>query len=91
MRGQNQLLHEVFNIGNDDKTDVMTIGRTVCEAMGLVDVELQTTGGVEGRGWIGDVKLMLLDISKLKNMGWSPKLSSAQAVQKAAKELLEEL
>jgi len=79
---------EVFNIGNDDKTDVITIGRTVCEAMGLVDVELQTTGGVEGRGWIGDVKLMHLDISKLKNMGWSPKLSSTKAVEIATKELL---
>ena len=70
----------------------MEIAKTVCDSMGFPDVKLQTTGGVDGgRGWIGDVKLMLLDISKLKNQGWKPKLSSSQAVDAASKELLEEL
>ena len=41
-----------------------------------------------GRGWKGDVKNMLLDITKLKTLGWKPKLNSRQAVREAAKSLL---
>jgi UDP-glucose 4-epimerase len=41
-----------------------------------------------GRGWKGDVKNMLLDISKLKALGWKPKHNSRQAVRKAARSLI---
>jgi nucleoside-diphosphate-sugar epimerase len=41
-------------------------------------------------GWKGDVKNMLLDISKLKALGWKPKLDSKQAVREAAKSLIKE-
>jgi len=45
-------------------------------------------GTRDGRGWPGDVKLMLLDISKLKNSGWKPKLSSREAVEKTVRQIL---
>ena len=58
--------------------------------MKLKNVKL--TGGVDGgRGWKGDVKNMLLDISKIKSLGWKPKLNSKQAVRKATKHLKTEL
>lgn len=80
---------EIFNIGNEDKTDVLTIANIVYNCMGLKDVKISTTGGVDGgRGWKGDVKLMHLDISKLKKLGWSPKLSSNSAIELATKEIL---
>ena len=82
---------EVFNIGNDDKIDVTSIAKMVCNSMNLSDVKIETTGGVDnGRGWIGDIKVMHLEISKLKNLGWSPKLSSVEAVKLASQELLKE-
>jgi len=57
--------------------------------MGLKNVKLKLTGGVDGgRGWKGDVKNMLLDISKLKALGWRPKLNSEQAVRKTVREIL---
>lgn len=81
---------EIFNVGSQDKTDVISIAKTVCNAMNLEDVELLTTGGVDdGRGWIGDVKEMLLDIDKLRKLGWSPRFSSLDAVVLAARDLLQ--
>jgi UDP-glucose 4-epimerase len=43
---------------------------------------------MDGRGWPGDVKMMLLDISRIKNIGWRPKLSSREAVRTAVRSLL---
>jgi len=82
---------EIFNIGNEDMIDVLTIANVVCNSMNLKDVKIKTTGGVDGgRGWKGDVKLMQLDISKLKKLGWIPKISSNLAVKKATNELIHE-
>lgn len=46
------------------------------------------TGGVDGRGWKGDVKNMLLDITKLKALGWKPQHDSKQAIRKTVKHLI---
>jgi len=82
---------EIFNIGNDDRIDVISIAKIVCDVMNLIDVEIVTTGGVDnGRGWIGDVKKMHLDISKVRKLGWSPKLSSVDSVKLASQELFNE-
>jgi UDP-glucose 4-epimerase len=61
--------------------------------MNLRNVELVTQDLVsnDGRGWIGDVKHMHLDISKLKKLGWKPQFSSMKAVTLASKELADEL
>jgi len=60
--------------------------------MKLKNVKLKFAGGVDGgRGWKGDVKNMLLDISKLKSLGWKPKLNSEQAIREATRQLLNEL
>jgi len=83
---------DVYNIGNTDKINVFEIGKIVCDTMNLSNTKLKTEGGTsDGRGWIGDVTLMLLDISKLSNLGWRPNLSSQESVKKSSKELLEEL
>jgi len=60
--------------------------------MRLKNVKFKFTGEVDGgRGWKGDVKNMLLDISKLKSLEWKPKCNSEQAIRKAAKHLVTEL
>jgi UDP-glucose 4-epimerase len=59
--------------------------------MKLKNVKLELTGGVDdGRGWKGDIKNMLLDISKLKSLGWKPKHNTKQAIRKATKHLITE-
>jgi UDP-glucose 4-epimerase len=65
------------------------MAQIVIEEMGLEGVKLVFTGGVDGgKGWKGDVKNTLLEISKLKTLGWKPKHNSRQAVREAAKSLL---
>ena len=72
--------------------DVKTIAQIIIEEMGLKNVKLTFTGGVDsGRGWMGDVKNMLLDIDKIKALGWKPKLNSKQVIRKATKHLITEL
>lgn len=82
----------VYNVGSEDQVDVKTVADIIVQEMGLKDVKYKFTGGVNGgRGWRGDVKNMLLDVTKLKSLGWRPKLNSKQAVRKAAGDLLAEL
>ena len=82
---------EVFNLGSEDRIDVVSIARIVVEEMGLENVTFRFTGGVDGgRGWKGDVKYMLLDIPRFKSLGWKPKLNSVEAVRKTVKSVLEE-
>jgi UDP-glucose 4-epimerase len=79
---------EVFNIGSDDRVSVMEIARTVMLEMGLDGCEVHLTGGVDGgRGWAGDVKVMQLDSSRLRSLGWAPRLSGVEAVRVTARAL----
>jgi UDP-glucose 4-epimerase len=82
----------IFNMGNIDTTDVLSIADIVIDTMNLENVKIKTTGGVDGgRGWKGDVKQMHLDVSKLKDLGWLPKLSSNSAVRKDASEIFSDI
>lgn len=83
---------EIYNVGSEDTVDVLTIANIVADEMGLDCVEIYKAGGVDdGRGWKGDVKEMFLDISKLRRLGWKPKLSSVEAVRLALKDVLSDL
>lgn len=73
---------EVFNLGSDDRVNVMEIAGIVIGEMGVNDCEVLLTGGVDGgRGWAGDVKVMQLDSSKLRSLCWAPRMSSVEAVR----------
>jgi len=81
---------EIFNVGSEDWVNISRIAEIVVEEMSLKNVKFRFTGGVdEGRGWKGDVKKMLLDISRLKALGWKPKYKSEEAVRIATKHILE--
>lgn len=79
----------VYNVGSNDRVDVLSIADAVIDAMALENVEISTTGGVSGgRGWRGDVKKMQLDMSLLNSRGWSAKLSSVEAVMETARNIV---
>ncbi|RLE64062.1 MAG: UDP-glucose 4-epimerase [Thermoprotei archaeon] len=78
---------DVFNIGSEDAISVKEIADIIVEVLGLRNVKYRFTGGVEGRGWPGDVKYMHLDISKIRKLGWTPKYTSRQAVRMTAEKL----
>ena len=80
---------EVFNVGSEDQISAMEIGRTVIDTMGLKNVKLKLAGGLsDGRGWVGDVKNMLLDIRKLKTRGWTPTHDSRESVRLTVQALM---
>jgi UDP-glucose 4-epimerase len=80
---------EVFNLGSDDRVSVKEIARAVMLEMGLDGCEVRLTGGVDGgRGWAGDVKVMQLDSSRLRSLGWRPALSGLEAVRETARALV---
>ncbi|MFP3232345.1 MAG: NAD-dependent epimerase/dehydratase family protein [Sulfolobaceae archaeon] len=80
-------LYDTFNVGNEDWITVDEIAKIVEEEMNLTPVHEYVDKG-EGRGWVGDVRFMLLDISKIKQLGWKPNYSSAQAVRLAVRDLI---
>ncbi|MEM2435572.1 MAG: NAD-dependent epimerase/dehydratase family protein [Nitrososphaerota archaeon] len=84
-------VYEVYNVGSMDAITVKEVADTVCEALGLKEVEYVFTGGPGGRGWPGDVKYMHLDIKRLMSLGWRPKYTSREAVALATRELKKEL
>jgi UDP-glucose 4-epimerase len=80
---------EVYNVGSLDKVDVKRIAEIIGEEMGLQGLVLRFTGGVDGgRGWRGDVKIMLLSADKLSSLGWRLRFNSEEAVRLSCRELL---
>ncbi len=78
----------VYNLGSEDAINVRAIADATCSEIDLPSVEYTWTGGSgEGRGWVGDVRTMRLDIRRLGATGWRPRMTSEQAVRKAARDL----
>lgn len=83
---------EIFNLGSDDSVEIMAVAKTVCKNMNLQDIDIYTTGGIDGgRGWKGDIKKAHLDIAKLKNLGWKPKMSSLEAADLTSRDIISEV
>ena len=77
---------EIYNTDSEDQINVKTIAQLVIDEMSLINVELKLTGDVDGgRGWKSDVKMVLLDIGKIKSLGRKPKISSQQSLEQTAK------
>lgn len=82
----------VYNIGNEDWITVKEIADIVVEEMNIKNTHYTyIPSTLDGRGWPGDVKFMLLDITKIKNLGWKPLLTSAQAIRKTVRNYLNQL
>ncbi|RLE79159.1 MAG: UDP-glucose 4-epimerase [Thermoprotei archaeon] len=86
-----QNFFEAYNVGNEDWVTVREIAEIVIEEMGISAKIVYRGGLSDGRGWPGDVKYMRLDISKLKLLGWRPRMSSKEAVRATTRALIEEL
>lgn len=71
--------YDVFNIGSEEKITVNTIAKLVSKLTKTTPV-FNYSGG--SSGWIGDVPLMLLDITKIKKIGANPKITFENAVSK---------
>ena len=74
----------VLNLGVDGYCEVNDSIGWICGELG-VSPKLEYTGG--DRGWIGDNPFIFLDTSKIRDLGWKPKLSIKDGVLKTVQYL----
>lgn len=67
----------IFNLGTDEYCEVSDSIGWICQHLGL-HPRLTYSGGE--RGWVGDSPFILLDCSRIRALGWRPKLTIQQAV-----------
>jgi UDP-glucose 4-epimerase len=72
----------VFNLGTNEYIAVRDSIGFITEELG-VKPALSFTGGA--RGWIGDNPFIFLDCSKIRKLGWKPKLAIKDAVVKTVR------
>jgi UDP-glucose 4-epimerase len=79
---------EIFNVGSDDQVDTNTIAQIIIDELGLHPEIKHSSESNDGRGWIGDVKHMLLSTDKLKKIGWKINHSSKDSVCLTVKNII---
>jgi UDP-glucose 4-epimerase len=73
----------VFNVSSYGKTSVKFIAEYVAETYRLknnIVEQIPIMYGKEDHGWIGDVNTFEYDVHKLHNLGFTPRLTSNEAV-----------
>jgi UDP-glucose 4-epimerase len=76
----------LVNLGTDSTSKVMEIAAIVIEEMGLSNVAYKFTGTPVG--WPGDQPIVVLDTTKIHELGWWCKRTSNEAVRIALRRLL---
>lgn len=80
---------QLYNIGPLD--DGVTVKHIAEQTVSKVSPSAKINFGTEDRGWLGDVPKFEYSVEKLRQLGWVPKLSSEQAIEKAVIEIFNEL
>lgn len=69
----------IFNLGTDEYCEVNDSIGWICQYLKL-SPERSYTGGE--RGWIGDNPFIFLDCSRIRQLGWKPKLTIQEGILK---------
>lgn len=80
--------YNYYNVATLDHIMVTEIADVVVKIMGLQDVKYRYSGG--DRGWKGDVPVVRLDSAKIRNLGWSNKYTTHQAIEMSVRAIYEE-
>jgi UDP-glucose 4-epimerase len=67
----------VYNLGTDEYCEVNQSIGWITESLGVAP-RLSYAGGE--RGWVGDSPFIFLDCSKIRNLGWTPKITIRDGV-----------
>jgi len=82
---------EVYNVASEDWITVDEVADEVVKTIGLNNVKKIYKPILHGVGWPGDIKKIALDITKLKRLGFKPRMNSLRAVKEAARHITSEL
>jgi UDP-glucose 4-epimerase len=69
----------IFNLGTDEYCEVSDSIARIAKCLGL-SPRLNYAGG--DRGWIGDSPFIFLDCSRIRSLGWRPKLTILDGVER---------
>ncbi len=75
----------LFNLGTDEYCAVSDSVGWICGRLGVEPKRLYSGGT---RGWIGDSPFIFLDCSRIRALGWKPRLSIREGVLKTVDYLL---
>lgn len=75
----------VFNLSSGETITVKNIARIILDEMNLKNVDVKYTGGKVG--WSGDVPIINYDISKIKQLGWQPKLNAEESIKMTVRKM----
>jgi UDP-glucose 4-epimerase len=67
-----------------DKINIFNMGTDICEFLGVTPAKSYTGGE---RGWIGDNPFIFLDCSRMRDLGWTPKLTIREGIIQTIKYL----
>ena len=79
----------IINLGNND--DGITVKEIAEMVTSKFKKNIKISYGKNDFGWVGDIPKFKFNTEKLNNMGWSPKLSSKEAVKLAIDEIYTQL
>src|SRR5262249_43561777 len=77
---------DLFNLGTDSVTKVVHIAQIVKDEMGLTNTEIRIEG--TKRAWLGDQPKVHITVDKMRQFGWTARLTSDQAVRIAVRRML---
>jgi UDP-glucose 4-epimerase len=69
----------IFNLGVDAYCEVRDSVGWICAALGL-SPQVTYTGG--DRGWVGDNPFIFLDTTRIRALGWQPRLGIEESVRR---------
>jgi UDP-glucose 4-epimerase len=67
----------IYNLGTDEYCEVNDSVDWICKHLGVNPRRIYSGGE---RGWIGDNPLIFLDTTKIRTLGWKPKLTIQQGI-----------
>lgn len=70
--------YDKFNISSEEWITVNDIARIISDEMDI-NPKFVHLGGKTG--WVGDIPKFKLDISKIKSLGWEPKISTEEGIR----------
>ncbi len=80
-RGGHESRYQIFNLSTDGVTSVRDIAQACVTALRATSCQIEY--GDQAVGWVGDVPRTALETSRMKALGWKPRLDSTVAVTTA--------
>lgn len=82
---------DVFNVSSNGLTSVKEIADLTLQVMNLSSEKTEVVFGTGDRGWKGDVPVITVDSTKLRNFGWMPSLDSTSALKLSIETMYKDL